>query len=163
MSVDAEDFGEYFIACRDRKCVYEGEFIVIPIQVSSLANTHLPQFAYSGHMTRRACPQSDSIVHKGDRKVCVAVSRLLIVIWKRTENDITDAKKIEMRSPPGDSTFVKLLRLDAAGRPGLPEEEFFQLFTMCRQCHWIMTRSTFHNHKCLTPRIVIDLTSDSDD
>src|ERR1700679_938308 len=108
-----------------------------------------------------ACPQSDSAVHKREIRACPAVSCPLLFCHKRTQNGPKDTKKIETRVPAGESPFTKLLWLDASGRPGLPEEEFFDLFTMCRQCHWIMTRSTFHNHTCLTPRIVIDLTSDS--
>lgn len=110
-----------------------------------------------------ACPLSVSVVHKIGVRACAAVNHPLLLICRRTQNDLTGAKKIETRAPAGESPFMKLLRLDASGRPGLPEEEFFDLFTMCRKCRWIMTRSTFDNHTCITPRIVIDLTSDSDD
>jgi hypothetical protein len=58
---------------------------------------------------------------------------------------------------------LKLIRLDSFSQPGLPEAEFFDLFTMCRQCRWAMTRSAFHHHRCRAPQVVIDLTSDNDD
>jgi hypothetical protein len=81
-----------------------------------------------------------------------------------------------------DSALDRLLRLDSHTRPGLSEAEFNRLFAKC-DCGLLMTRRVFRNHVCAivqnpsavidlteddhgsddTPRIIIDLTADSDD
>ena len=78
-------------------------------------------------------------------------------------NFMADVGRIERRAPVSESPFLKLLRLDSLSHPGLPESEFFDLFAMCRQCCWVMTRPTFYNHRCTVPGAVVDITDSSDD
>lgn len=74
---------------------------------------------------------------------------------------------IPTENPPekgAEMPFAKLIRLDSMVQPGLPEVEFRDLFTMCRQCRWVMTQKSFRYHECNLgeEQNIIDLTVDSD-
>jgi hypothetical protein len=68
-----------------------------------------------------------------------------------------------------EGTLDRLLQLDSWTRPGLSKLEFNRLFAKC-DCGLVMTRRVFRNHVCalarvgvsLDPPVVIDLTSDDD-
>ena len=74
-------------------------------------------------------------------------------------NFMADVGRIERQAPVSKSPFLKLLRLDSLSHLGLPESEFFDLFTMCWQCNWVMTWPMFYNHRCT----VVDITDSSGD
>jgi hypothetical protein len=65
----------------------------------------------------------------------------------------------------------RLKRLGQGNRPGLAEAEFVQLLARC-ECGIIVARCVFHQHECLQPErvpqithpvAVIDLTNESDE
>jgi hypothetical protein len=82
---------------------------------------------------------------------------------------VTVARGIRSSAPfASESPFLKLIRLDSYSQPGLPEGDFYKLFTKCQQCRWVMTRAAFKHHNCPMAgpgdvQEVIDLTLDNEE
>ena len=137
-SIQVNHQREHLVGCTNRECVYEGMCGTISYNQSFIMLLHLAvcmEQAYS-----MLCQPTQLFCQEQNRPqdLCCYMS------WNNSSpeqdlNFMADVRRIERQAPVSESPFLKLIWLDFLSHPGLPKSEFFYLFAMCQQCHWVMT------------------------